>query len=445
MTAYEAAVQEKDQLYARIQLVREEIKQEQDPGRRGEQKGRLRILFEMYHESLDRLDALRPPQEKRHKAVKRTVIYTGAVGADVNSFDFFERCGVTFADLEGNQVRWDDLGSDNGESRARLMRALRRGRAAVSDRQREMLDLLLQGKTATEIAEQLDVNKATVSRTLLRAKKVLNDKAEDLRQEDLREHPNRLDLAEPETARYVLSRLTETQAVYLYLYYGEWLDMRSIGALLGVDHSTVCRTIHRAAGRIRALCTDGSGVELLGVDALEPALYALYRQHAADDLIPERAKAEARKAAISGCKKRQKPAPDRVVITAPIWGQHRHRAAAQSRLLRALEEAAAQCTTGSLLARLRALGKNVQYQPGAVEHLHAQLLAQNAHLRRTQLIIEHREVAVVHLNDGLELLHLAVADEAARLGRGAVLDEHGDGLAPGGLHKRCQLLHRNLT
>lgn len=140
-----------------------------------------------------------------------------------------------------------------------------------------MLDLLLQGKTATEIAEQLDVNKATVSRTLLRAKKVLNDKAEDLRQEDLREHPNRLDLAEPETARYVLSRLTETQAVYLYLYYGEWLDMRSIGALLGVDHSTVCRTIHRAAGRIRALCTDGSGVELLGVDALEPALYALYR------------------------------------------------------------------------------------------------------------------------------------------------------------------------
>lgn len=246
MTAYEAAVREKDQLYARIQLVREEIKQEQDPGRRGEQKHRLRILFEMYHESLERLESLRPPQEKRHKAVKRTVIHTGAAGADVNSFDFFERCDLTFADLEGNQVRWDDLGSDNGESRARLMRALRRGRAAVSDRQREMLDLLLQGKTATEIAEQLDVNKATVSRTLLRAKKVLNDKAEDLRQEDLREHPNRLDLAEPETARYVLSRLTETQAVYLYLYYGEWLDMRSIGALLGVDHSTVCRTIHRA-------------------------------------------------------------------------------------------------------------------------------------------------------------------------------------------------------
>lgn len=261
MTAYEAAVQEKDQLYARIQLVREEIKQEQDTGRRGEQKHRLRILFEMYHESLERLEALRPPQEKRHKAVKRTVIHTGAAGADVNSFDFFERCDLTFADLEGNQVRWDDLGSDNGESRARLMRALRRGRAAVSDRQREMLDLLLQGKTATEIAEQLDVNKSTVSRTLLRAKKVLNDKAEDLRQEDLREHPNRLDLAELETARYVLSRLTETQAVYLYLYYGEWLDMRSIGALLGVDHSTVCRTIHRAAGRIRALCTDGSGVE----------------------------------------------------------------------------------------------------------------------------------------------------------------------------------------
>ena len=60
----------------------------------------------------------------------------------------------------------------------------------------------------TRIRNANSVNKATVSRTLLRAKKVLNDKSEDLRQEDLREHPNRLDLAEPETARYVLSRLT---------------------------------------------------------------------------------------------------------------------------------------------------------------------------------------------------------------------------------------------
>lgn len=142
--------------------------------------------------------------------------------------------------------------------------------------------------------------------------------------------------------------------MYLYLYYGEWLDMRSIGALLGVDHSTVCRTIHRAAGRIRALCTDGSGVELLGVDALEPALYALYQQHAADDLIPERARAAARRATASGAQKRQERTPDRALITAPIWGQRRHRAAAQSRLLRALEDAAAQ-RTGSLLARLRAL------------------------------------------------------------------------------------------
>ena len=143
--------------------------------------------------------------------------------------------------------------------------------------------------------------------------------------------------------------------MYLYLYYGEWLDMRSIGALLGVDHSTVCRTIHRAAGRIRALCTDGSGVELLGVDALEPALYALYRQHAADDLIPERAKAAARKAAISGCKKRQASKPAAcTALSAPIWGQQRHRAAAQSRLLRALEGAAVH-RAGSVLLRLRAL------------------------------------------------------------------------------------------
>ena len=355
MMDYASAVREKDLLYERIKLVQGELEAESSAAKRAEQQSRLRILKEMYRESLDRLDALRPPQEKRHKAVRRTVIHTGAAGADLNSFDFFERCGVTFADLEGNQVRWDDLGSDNGESRARLMRALRRGRAAVSERQREMLDLFLQGKSMTKIAQELGVSKATVSRTLLRAKKVLNDKAEDLRQESRRELPHRLDLSKPDTARYVLSRLTETQAVYLYLYYGEWLDMRSIGALLGVDHSTVCRTLHRAAGRICALCTDGSSPELLGVDALEPALYALYRQHAADELIQARAKAAAKRASAAGCKKRQESKTAAcTALSAPIWGQQRHRAAAQSRLLRVLEETAAQ-RTGSLLARLRAL------------------------------------------------------------------------------------------
>lgn len=352
MNAYEAATEEKDRLYARIKLVREEMAQESDPLHRAEQQRRLKILQAMYTESLERLDALRPVQEKRHKAEKKRIVHTGAF-----DFSFFERCGVTFADLEGNQVRWEDIeGEDNSEARARLLRALRRGRTAVSARQREILDLYLKGISVRQIAEQLGVDHSVVSRTLKRARLTINRIEEDLRAEERREVANRIDLSDPRTAQLVLSRLTETQSVYLYLYYGEWLDMRSIGKLLGVDHSTVCRTIHRAAGRIRALCTDSSGAELLGVDALEPALYALYRQNAAHELIPERARDAARRAAASGCRKRQELEPDCPALAVPIWPQQKLRVTVQSRLLRALEADAAQ-RFDSVFSRLRALLK----------------------------------------------------------------------------------------
>lgn len=350
MSAYEAAVEEKEHLYARIKLVREGIAQETDPARCTEQQKRLKILQAMYNESLERLDAMRPVQEKHHKAEKRRIVH-----ADAFDFNFFERCGVAFADLEGNQARWEDIESeDNSEARARLLRALRRGRAAVSDRQREILDLYLKGIGIRQIAEQLGVDRSVVSKTLKRARLTINRIEEDLRAEERREVANWIDLSDPRTAQLVLSRLTETQSVYLYLYYGEWLDMRSIGKLLGVDHSTVCRTIHRAAGRIRELCTDSGSAELLGVDALEPALYALYRQNAVSELIPGRARDAARKAVAFGCRKRQERVPNCPALAVPIWGQKKLRVAAQSRLLCALEADAAQ-RFGAVFSHLRAL------------------------------------------------------------------------------------------
>ena len=97
------------------------------------------------------------------------------------------------------------------------------------------------------------------------------------------------------------------------------------------------------------------------------------------------------------------------------------------------------------LARAGALGEDVEDQPRAVEHLDAELLGEHAHLRGAQFVVEDREVAVVALDDLPELAHLAVADEAARIGRGPLLDQHGRGLASGGLHERGELLHRDLA
>ena len=96
------------------------------------------------------------------------------------------------------------------------------------------------------------------------------------------------------------------------------------------------------------------------------------------------------------------------------------------------------------LAGLCALGENVENETGAVKHLDAELLGQHTHLRGRQLIVENREVAVVHFDEVLELRDLAVAYEAARVGGRAVLHEHTDALAAGGLDKGGKLLHGDI-
>lgn len=45
--------------------------------------------------------------------------------------------------------------------------------------------------------------------------------------------------------------VTERQRQMLLLYYGEQLNMREIGAMLGVDKSTVSRTIKRGERRLQ--------------------------------------------------------------------------------------------------------------------------------------------------------------------------------------------------
>ena len=63
-------------------------------------------------------------------------------------------------------------GADNGDTRRRLVKNLRRAMdSELTPRQRQMLTLyFLQGVKMHEIAEELGVNKSTVSRTVSRGK-----------------------------------------------------------------------------------------------------------------------------------------------------------------------------------------------------------------------------------------------------------------------------------
>lgn len=73
MTAYEQADQERKQLWDRKELVKSQMKDITDPEELAKQKKRYGILEAMYEEALLRMEAARPPKDKRRKAPKQRV------------------------------------------------------------------------------------------------------------------------------------------------------------------------------------------------------------------------------------------------------------------------------------------------------------------------------------------------------------------------------------
>lgn len=360
MTVYEQADQERKQLWDRKELVKSQLKDITDPEELSKQKDRYRILEAMYEEALLRMEAARPPKDKRRKAPKqrRTALYMDGF-LESEAVCRGEAKDGAVADISGNTVRWTDLDiePDDEDRKARLMRCLKRGKAVCSPRQQEMLDLFLQGKSIPEIAKAIGVDRSTVWKTLKRAKKTINEIEGAMRNEERAKALGVIDFSSREVAEDILSSLTETQAVYLYLYYGEWLSLRDIGELLDKSHVSVGRGIHRAVKRIREKYNDNEDLMLCGVEDLEPLLYAIYQQPDIEYLVPQRAKDAARHAYT----KRRFPENmekrrlrNRGIWNEPLWAQRRIRKINDSRLLRALQDAAAQRSTSvlNLLSKL---------------------------------------------------------------------------------------------
>ena len=360
MTAYEQADQERKQLWDRKELVKSQLKDITDPEELAEQKKRYSILVAMYEEALLRMEAARPPKDKKRKAPKqrRTALYVDGWLESEAACRGEAKDGAV-ADIFGNTVRWTDLGiePDDEDKKARLMRCLKRGKAACSPRQQEMLDLFLQGKSMPEIAKAIGVDKSTVWKTLKRAKKTINEIEGDMRNEERAKALGVIDFSSREVAEDILSSLTETQAVYLYLYYGEWLSLRDIGELLDKGHVSVCRGVHRAVKRIREKYNDNEDLMLCGVEDLEPLLYEIYQQPDIEYLVPQRAKDAAKRAYAKrrSSENREKRAlRDREIRNEPLWAQRRVRNIKDSRLLKALQDAAEQRATSvlNLLSKL---------------------------------------------------------------------------------------------
>lgn len=133
------------------------------------------------------------------------------------------------------------------EGRAELKNLLANSRDLMTPRQWEIFEVWSQtGMSMDDIARRFDINTSTVSRTLRRAKAAIQEEAE--RKNNGRKYLSsvRLDMSDPNVSKIILACMTETQAVYVYLYYGEWMTLREISALTGTDKSSIMRTIYRA-------------------------------------------------------------------------------------------------------------------------------------------------------------------------------------------------------
>lgn len=188
--------------------------------------------------------------------------------------------GVTHSKLSmdrGQYVEWMTAERDDEmrEAHQTYIKALTSGMERLTDRQREMFALWQSGVSATEIASRIGVDISTVSRTITRCKTHLRKEAADLAARLKVDGMQVFDLADRNVAMLILSCLTSRQAVCIYLYYGEWLNLRDCGELLGVDHTAVLRTVQRA---LRAI-GDTMGCEsftLDNADALSDLAYELY-------------------------------------------------------------------------------------------------------------------------------------------------------------------------
>jgi len=173
---------------------------------------------------------------------------------------------------------WLEGQNEPGPDRAVQIRETRQAIERLPARQKLYLAGAAQGERASAIARQYDRDPSTVARTLKRAKQRVQRAAELCALGRRYVDDNgvlRLDLSNRDHLSLLMDRLTQRQQLYLYLYYGEWMTLREIGALLEVDKSTVLRTIRRGLDRLDGLLQERQ-VRLDEVGSVEELLIQLY-------------------------------------------------------------------------------------------------------------------------------------------------------------------------
>lgn len=262
-----------DELKQRKVMLQQQVAEEDVRLERGEgDRMRRAVLYEELLEINADLRSLQP---------KRRIGYGSRLGrGDESGMN-----GKAITDWQQAQQEEEQ----EGDPRAALFSALKDSKDILTDRQFQVLTLKMQGLSVTQIAKQLGIDKTTVSTTLGRAKTRLNMRAE-VEEAASRREQGVVDLADPNVAKAILAALTEKQAIYLYLYYAEWLSSREIAELLGLkSHASVIRSIHLGLKNLGEVFGCGS-MELQHPEALDALAFDVYLTLPDEQLLTEEAR-----------------------------------------------------------------------------------------------------------------------------------------------------------
>lgn len=240
--------EQKSKIYTRMKEVRGIIDSATDPDERRKQQERLRILREMYRDACDQLEAARPPQEKRRKTQPRKIFSTDAL-----SWDFFERCGVVWSDIEGRTWSALEDAAEAGTAReaATLLAALRNAIGSLTENQREtVMALYSRGMTVESLAAERGVNPSTVSRTAKTALRRLERCILASLQAVKCAGPDGFDFLNFAEATNVL---TERQREYLYFLLTDGASLGEIARYLDLERSTMSHGSDRLEANLAAV------------------------------------------------------------------------------------------------------------------------------------------------------------------------------------------------
>lgn len=220
------------------------------------------------------------------------------VNAQLRRLTGGKRVGKRTASIDGNRfavdralyMQWIEAQGDDEEICREgdvLRKVLCNAGSILTEKQLLYLEHWSRGEPMERIARESGVAKSTVSRTIRRGKAKLQAAAE--REIFVRRmEGDVLDLRRETVAKTMLDALTEKQAMYLYLYYGEWMSLREIAELLGLaSHQSVMRSVHNALGTLaeKLPLPEGTIVDFRGLGEL---LYGVYQQMEPEEFLPPR-------------------------------------------------------------------------------------------------------------------------------------------------------------